>query len=417
MQTRFTPAQLADPDTAASEKEIRTCVHCGFCLATCPTYALLGDELDSPRGRIWLIQDMLENDRTPSAEVVKHVDRCLSCLACETTCPSGVKYHRLVDHARTRIEERYNRPWLDRLIRSVLAAVLPYPERFRAAMLLGVLAKPFAPLFRAIKPLRPLAAMLDLSRLPAPRRPAPVLAARGRVALLQGCAEPALRPEIRAAATRLLARAGFAVVPAPGEGCCGALTHHLGKDPLDFVRRNVDAWTALIEGQGLDAIVVAAAGCGTMVKDYGYLLREDPAYAAKAARVSALARDALEFLDAQGLPQPEHPARGAVAYQAPCSLQHGQKVKAAPVRLLTLAGYTVTEPAEAHLCCGSAGSYNILQPQIAGRLRDRKLADLAATQAPVIASANIGCMTQLASGTATPVFHVLELLDRAHHGR
>ncbi|WP_296616977.1 glycolate oxidase subunit GlcF [Sphingomonas sp.] len=420
MQTHFSPAQLADPAMASSEGVIRKCVHCGFCTATCPTYVLLGDELDSPRGRIYMIKDMLENERAPSAEVVKHVDRCLSCLSCMTTCPSGVNYMHLVDHARAYINEHYDRPWHEQMLRSILAWVLPHPGRFRTALRLARIGRPMAPLFAKVGALRPIAAMLALApkNIPAaPPKPGPTAGTRPRVALLQGCAELVLRPEFRAAAIRLLDRAGYDVVLAPGEQCCGALVHHMGREhaSLEAARRNVDAWTREIETGGLEAIIVTASGCGTTIKDYGFMLRHDPAYAEKAARVSALARDISEVLIDAGLPLGD--GRGlTVAYHAACSLQHGQKVTDAPKRLLAGAGYIVRTPIEAHLCCGSAGTYNILQPEIAGQLGDRKAANLARLEADVIATGNIGCAMQLAPRLGIPVVHTIELLDWATGG-
>lgn len=426
MQTQFPPEALADPAMATSEGVIRKCVHCGFCTATCPTYVLLGDENDSPRGRIYLIKDMLENRRTPGPETVKHVDRCLSCLACMTTCPSGVNYMHLVDHARTYIHENYQRPWHERATRRLLALVLPYPGRMRLALEWAPLGRPLVPLMKRVKALRPLAAMLELApaRVPAPmlvqpRRPT---RAKARVALLQGCAEPVLSPEIRAATVRLLERAGCEVVFARGEGCCGALVHHMGRegDALAAARRNVDAWMAEIEGEGLDAVIVTTSGCGTTLRDYGHMLRADPAYAEKAARVSALAMDVSAFLAKHGLPAAT-PRGITVAYHPPCSLQHGQKVTEAPKRLLAEAGYTVRLPAEAHLCCGSAGTYNILQSELAGQLGARKAERLSALEADVIATGNIGCAVQIArhvSGLAgLPVVHTIELLDWATGGQ
>lgn len=421
MQTRFPPEALRDPAIRASEEVIRKCVHCGFCTATCPTYVLLGDELDSPRGRIYLIKDMLENSREPGAEVIRHVDRCLSCLSCMTTCPSGVNYMHLVDHARAYIEQRYKRPWSERFIRWMLALVLPYPGRFRFALALARLGRPLAPMLRRIGRLRPLAAMLDL----APRTiPAPSVMSRvrvphrqGRVALLQGCAEPVLRPEFRDAAIRLLERCGHEVVFAAGEGCCGALVHHMGReaDALSAARRNVDAWTAEIEGEELDAILVTASGCGTTIKDYGFMLRNDPDYAEKAGRVSALAMDISEYLARIDLPQGD--GRGLiVAYHPACSLQHGQKVTEAPKTLLAQAGYAVRIPQEAHLCCGSAGTYNILQSEIATKLGERKAEAIARLDADVIATGNIGCVTQIARFSGIPVVHTIELLDWATGG-
>ncbi|MFB9950469.1 glycolate oxidase subunit GlcF [Rhizobium puerariae] len=425
MQTSFTPAQLADPHVAESEKILRRCVHCGFCTATCPTYVTLGNELDSPRGRIYLIKDMLENGRPADEEVVTHIDRCLSCLACVTTCPSGVDYMHLVDHARIHIENTYRRPLIDRLIRSLLAAVLPYPARFRAALVLAKLGRPFAPMLKRFPALKPLGAMLDLAprtvgRASEAARPGsnPAQAAkRGRVAILSGCAQPVLDPGINGATLRLLARLGVEVVVPEGEGCCGALVHHMGREDaaLDFARRNVDVWTREIETGGLDAIVITASGCGTTIKDYGHMLRLDPAYAEKAARVSALARDITEYLAMLDLPKLE-PKRLNVAYHSACSMQHGQKITALPKNLLKAAGFTVRDPAEGHLCCGSAGTYNILQPEISAQLKARKVRNIEATKPDAIATGNIGCITQIASGTAIPILHTVELLDWAYGG-
>lgn len=421
MQTRFPPEALADPAMASSEGVIRKCVHCGFCTATCPTYVLLGDENDSPRGRIYLIKDMLENQRVPGPETVKHVDRCLSCLACMTTCPSGVNYMHLVDHARAYIHEHYKRPWHEQATRRLLAWVLPYSGRMRLALDFAPLGRPFLPLMRRVKALRPLAAMVELApkRVPSqalvqPSRP---VSPKGRVTLLQGCAEPVLSPEVRAATVRLLERAGHEVVFANGEGCCGALVHHMGRerDALDAARRNVDAWMREIEGKGLDAVIVTTSGCGTTIKDYGHMLRADPAYAERAARVSALAMDVSEYLAKAGLPTVT-PRGLTVAYHPPCSLQHGQKVTEAPKRLLADAGYSVRLPAEAHLCCGSAGTYNILQSELAGKLGARKAERLAALEADVIATGNIGCAVQIAKHSGLPVVHTIELLDWATGG-
>ncbi len=422
MQTAFTPEQLADPAVASSEAIIRKCVHCGFCTATCPTYVLLGDELDSPRGRIYLIKDMLENERQPTPEMVKHVDRCLSCLSCMTTCPSGVNYMHLIDHARAYIEKTYHRPATDRLFRALLAAILPYPRRFRAALRLSGLGRIFRPVFARTAALAPLAAMLALAprRLASSSRSnenAPVQPVRGRVVIMRGCAEPVLAPQVREAAARLMARAGYELVLVRNEGCCGSLVHHLGREDeaLAFARRNVDAWYEEAEREGLAAIIITASGCGTTIKDYGFMLREDPAYAEKADRVSALAKDISEFLAELDLPEGD--GRGLnVAYHPACSLQHGQKVVDLPKRLLSKAGYAVQTPADAHLCCGSAGTYNILQPEIAGQLGDRKTSSLERLGPDVIATGNIGCAMQIGSRTEVPVVHTVELLDWATGG-
>ncbi|HKT84792.1 MAG TPA: glycolate oxidase subunit GlcF [Novosphingobium sp.] len=422
MQTAFSAEQLADPAMASSEAVIRKCVHCGFCTATCPTYVLLGDELDSPRGRIYLIKDMLENEREPTAEVVKHIDRCLSCLSCMTTCPSGVNYMHLIDHARAYIEEHYRRPFRDRFYRALLASILPHPRRFRAALGAAAIGRLLAPLFSRVEALRPLSAMLDLAprrrvRPAGGARPAPPVQGKGRVALLRGCAEPVLAPHVQEAAVRLLTRAGYEVVSVPGEGCCGSLVHHLGREAasLASARRNIDAWTRELERRGLAAILVTASGCGTTIKDYGHMLRGDPAYAGNAARISSLARDISEFLAEIELPPGD--GRGLhVAYHPACSLQHGQKVVDAPKRLLASAGYAVETPAEAHLCCGSAGTYNILQPEIAGKLGARKVENLERLAPDVIAAGNIGCAMQIGARTAIPVVHTVELLDWATGG-
>jgi glycolate oxidase iron-sulfur subunit len=422
MQTNFTLAQLADPHIASSEKILRACVHCGFCTATCPTYVLLGDELDSPRGRIYLIKEMLEQERPATHEVVKHIDRCLSCLACMTTCPSGVHYMHLVDHARVHIEETYRRPLIDRLMRGFLAHVMPYPVRLRATMLAAKLARPLAPLF-AMVGLKPIAAALKLA--PA-GRPEPMTVQqtypaegtrRGRVALMAGCANEALAPTISQAAIRLLNRHGIEVVVAQGEGCCGSLNHHMGREAgaLAQARGNIDAWTREIEDGGLDAILITISGCGTTVKDYGFMLRTDEAYAGKAAQVSALARDVSEYLAQLDLAAPARSGL-TVAYHSACSLQHGQQVHRQPKELLSQMGFVVKEIPEGHLCCGSAGTYNILQPDIADRLRARKIGHIEGIGADLIAAGNIGCITQLAAGTAIPVIHPVELIDWATGG-
>ena len=426
MQTAFTPEQLADPHVAEAESILRKCVHCGFCTATCPTYVTLGNELDSPRGRIYLIKDMLENGRPADREIVTHIDRCLSCLACMTTCPSGVNYMHLVDHARAHIDRTYRRPLLDRLIRKTLAMVLPYPARFRAALKLAALGRPFAGVFAAIPGLKPVSAMLGLapktvpdgSPVSRPGRHAPAGRQRGRVALLTGCAQSVLDPAINEATVRLLNRFGIEVVVSKGEACCGALVHHMGKEEaaLAAARNNVDAWTREMDEGPLDAIIITASGCGTTIKDYGYMLRLDPAYAEKAARISALARDVTEYLAALDLPEPERRPGVAVAYHSACSMQHGQKIVRQPKELLARAGFEVREPREGHLCCGSAGTYNIMQPEIARRLRDRKVANIEATGAALVSTGNIGCMTQIGGGTALPVVHTVQLLDWAYGG-
>ncbi len=419
MRTTFTPEQLADPEIARSNRILRSCVHCGFCTATCPTYQLLGDELDSPRGRIYLIKEMLESGRPADARTVKHVDRCLSCLACMTTCPSGVNYMHLVDHARAHIERTYRRPAADRALRWLLAKVLPYPGRFRLALVAAMLGRPLAPLMPAR-----LRAMIAL----APRRPAPpsamdapgVFGAEGprrkRVALLTGCAQRVLNTDINAATVRLLTRHGCEVVVAEGMGCCGALAHHMGRvgDSHAAAGANIRAWMREFRGPGLDAIVVNTSGCGTTVKDYGTMFAGDP-LEPDARIVASLARDVSELMVELGLGDAAAPGL-RVAYHAACSLQHGQRVTTAPKTLLRAAGFEVVEPRDAHLCCGSAGTYNLLQPEIAGQLRARKVATLEEKAPEVIAAGNIGCMTQIGGGTRVPVVHTVELLDWATGG-
>ena len=421
MQTSFTLAQLADPDIAEADKILRACVHCGFCTATCPTYVLLGDELDSPRGRIYLIKDMLENDKPANAKVALHIDRCLSCLACMTTCPSGVHYMHLVDHARAHIEETYERPFLDRALRALLAAILPYPGRFRAALAAAWITKPLRFVFtgrlRAILEMAP-ATLSGPSSVDRPQVFRAESPRRKRVALLSGCAQPVLKPGINEATIRLLTRHGVEVVVAEGAGCCGALPHHMGKSgpAHDLARANIAAWTKEIEGEGLDAIVINASGCGTPIKDYGFMFREDGAWAAKAARISALARDISEFMAEIGLQPARAPEPLTLAYHSACSLQHGQQITAPPKRLLESCGFAVRDVPEGHLCCGSAGTYNLLQPALARQLRDRKIRNIESTQADAIATGNIGCIMQIAGGTQTPVLHTVELLDWATGG-
>ncbi len=417
MQTTFTPDQLRDPDTAMSNKILRSCVHCGFCTATCPTYQVLGDELDSPRGRIYLIKDMLEKGRPADAKTVLHIDRCLSCLACMTTCPSGVHYMHLVDHARAYIERTYRRPFMDRALRAVLAWVLPHPMRFRVALLAAKIARPFAgllpdPRLRAMLRMAP-KHIPPVSRNDDPQTFAAAGPPRMRVALMTGCAQKALNTDINDATIRLLTRAGCEVVVAEGAGCCGALTHHMGKTDLAHraAAANIRAWTAT---KGVEAIVINTSGCGTTVKDYGHMFRDDP-LAAEAAAVAGMAMDITELLVKIGLPQGT-PKGITVAYHAACSLQHGQQVKSAPKDLLKRAGFSVVEPADSHLCCGSAGTYNLMQPVISEQLRDRKVATLMAKSPDVIAAGNIGCMMQIGSGTGVPVVHTVELLDWATGG-
>ena len=443
MQTTFTEKQLEDSGTARANEILRACVHCGFCTATCPTYQVLGDELDSPRGRIYLIKDMLENEREPDAKTVKHIDRCLSCLACMTTCPSGVHYMHLVDHARDYIEQKYKRPFTDRALRWILARILPYPMRFRVALLGAKMGRPFA----RFMPDARLRAMLELapkhippvSRNDDPQTFAPQAPRKMRVALMTGCAQKALNTDINDATIRLLTRLGAEVVVAEGAGCCGALTHHMGKTSESHATaaKNIRAWAAEMDNGGLDAIVINTSGCGTTVKDYGHMFRNDP-LAKDAARVAGIARDVSEVLieltgsasngtewqparewiaGTDAKPLRDRPAEGmVVAYHAACSLQHGQQIKTHPKTLLKKAGFTVVEPKDSHLCCGSAGTYNLMQPEISKQLKERKVQTLEAKNPDVIAAGNIGCMMQIGSASAVPIVHSVELLDWAWGG-
>ncbi|MCT4685625.1 MAG: glycolate oxidase subunit GlcF [Roseicyclus sp.] len=420
MQTTFTPEQLTDPAIQRSNEILRACVHCGFCTATCPTYQVLGDELDSPRGRIYLIKDMLEKGRPADAKTVKHIDRCLSCLACMTTCPSGVHYMHLVDHAREHIERTYKRPLFERVLRWTLAQILPHPTRFRIALLGAKIGRPFA----FLMPDARLKAMLEMAPKtipPVSRNDDPqVFPAQGarkmRVALMTGCAQRALNTDINDATIRLLTRLGCDVVIAEGQGCCGALTHHMGKTQESHATaaRNIRAWHREMTGEGLDAIVINTSGCGTTVKDYGHMFRNE-ALASEAAAVSGIAMDVSEVL--MKLDLPEGAQQGLkVAYHAACSLQHGQQIKTHPKDLLKRAGYKVVEPADSHLCCGSAGTYNLMQPEISKELKARKVETLEATRPDIIAAGNIGCMMQIGSGTEVPIVHTVELLDWATGG-
>ncbi len=425
MQTQFTSEQLENPRIAEADSILRRCIHCGLCTAVCPTYVLLGDERDSPRGRIYLIKDMLEGSRPASARVQTHVDRCLSCLSCVTTCPSGVDYMHLIDMTRSYIEQTGKRSFKERFIRGLLARTLPHPGLFRLAIKVAPLGRPWVNALRRLG-LKELAAMIELAPAvlpPAARFEGPGTAVtdeerRARVILLAGCAQQVLRPGINDATIRLLARRGVDVVVAAGAGCCGALPHHLGKEAaaVAYAKRNVDAWSKELGKSPVDAVIINASGCGTMVKDYGHLLKRDPHYAARAARLSELSMDICEFLSQYELGPPKRWSSLRVAYHSACSLQHGQNIVDEPRSLLIKAGFSVVEPAEAHICCGSAGTYNILQPELAGALRDRKVQNIKAVKPDLVTTGNIGCITQLESKLDVPIAHTVELLDWAYGG-
>ena len=420
MKTEFTPEQLADPHLAEANKILRTCVHCGFCTATCPTFLIRGDELDSPRGRIYLMKDMLESGRPADAKTVTHIDRCLGCLACMTTCPSGVHYAHLLEIGKAHIEATYRRHWRDRALRWMLAQIVPHAGRFRLAMLGAKIARPF----RGLVPDARLRAMLEMAppSLPPVSRNddaqtfAPIGAKRARVALMIGCAQRALNTDINDATIRLLRRAGCEVVIPKSFGCCGAMALHMGRESegKSTARAAIASLIAADREAPLDAIIINTSGCGTTIKDYGHLFTGD-AVEGDAKRVSALAKDVTEFFEAFGLPEIT-PKTARVAYHSACSLQHGQQVKTAPKTLLKQAGFTVVDPENPHLCCGSAGTYNLLQPELSGELKRRKVASLAATAPDIIAAGNSGCMIQIGSGMDTPIVHTVELLDWATGG-
>jgi glycolate oxidase iron-sulfur subunit len=405
MQTNLADFIKDTPDGIEADAILRACVHCGFCTATCPTYQLLGDELDGPRGRIYLIKQVLEG-AAPTRKTQLHLDRCLTCRNCETTCPSGVRYGRLVDIGRKVVEARVPRPAGERIKRATLKEFLPRTSLFKPAFRAGQLARPVLP------------ATLRGKLQPAPAAGRwPTRAHARKMLVLGGCVQPAMAPNVNAATARVLDALGVQLLAAPRAGCCGAVRFHMNDQEggLADMRRNVDAWWPYVE-QGIEAIVMTASGCGVTVKDYGHLLAHDPAYADKAARIAALTKDLSEIVcDFEG----EIAARLAgriherVAFHPPCTLQHGQRIRGKVEGVLRAAGVDVVLCAESHLCCGSAGTYSVLHPELAQQLRDRKLANLEATGAREIVSANVGCIGHLQSGTATPVSHWIELVDRA----
>ena len=424
MKTSFTLQQLADPAIADADAILRSCEHFGFCTAGCPTYVLLGDENDAPRGRIDLIREMLEDGGAPKPKTVAHLDRCLSCMSCMTTCAIRVDYRHLIDRARAHVETHHRRPWDERLVRALLAAVLPHPSRFRVALALapiGRRALALAPAGLAAR-LRPLLALAPATPpAPEPRVPGehPATAPRrGRVLLLAGWAQRVLAPSINAATIRMLNRAGFDVTVPPEAGCCGSLELHMGREApaMAAARATVRAWTAELGRGEVAAIVVNASGCGSTVKDYGHLLKRDPVLADAAARIGTLARDACEFLAEVGLPDAPQPRRHVAAIHDPCSLRNVQRVTDAPRALLAGAGFVLREIPEAHFCCGSAGTYNLLEPEIARRLGERKAAHVAGTGAQLVAAANVGCVVQIGAHSSLPVVHPVELLDWAWGG-
>ena len=406
MQTTLSDKARQLPRAEEAESILRSCVHCGFCNATCPTYQLLGDELDGPRGRIYLIKQVLEgNEVTEKTQL--HLDRCLSCRNCETTCPSGVDYHNLLDIGRAVVDAAVPRPLGQRLLRESLRAVVPNATLFKSLTQLGNTFRPLLPGSLKIK--------LPSNITPAKARPA-VRHAR-KVLMLEGCVQPGLSPNTNAATARVLDRLGISVTPIAQAGCCGAVDYHLNAQEagLNRARRNIDAWWPSVEA-GAEAIVQTASGCGAFVKDYGHLLSDDPTYASKAQRISALTKDLVEVLRDEPLENLGVASDLRLAFHCPCTLQHAQKLGGAVESVLSRLGFNLTAVPDAHLCCGSAGTYNILQPVIAGQLGDRKVANLQRTGADVIATGNIGCAMQIGQRAATPVVHTIELLDWATGG-
>ena len=420
MQTNFSEKQLQDEHNKSSEKILRKCVHCGMCNATCPTFNLLGDELDSPRGRIYLIKEMFEKNKPANEKIVTHIDRCLSCLGCMTTCPSGVNYMHLIDHARNHVEKTFKRPFLDRMIRTLLSKILPKPMIFKFVIIMSKFVKPF----KFLMPIH-LKSMLELSpnkiqkktlkfqNLYRVERKKPT----ARVALLIGCIQRVVSPQINESTIRILTRHGVEVMTMPEIECCGSLNHHLGKEDLaqETFKKNIDFWYEEYIKNGLDAIISNTSGCGTTVKDYGFVLRNDPQFKKKAKKISELTKDVTEFFD-ENLKlnfkkEERHTKKYNIAYHSACSMQHGQKIHNQPINLLRKTGNKILDIPDGHLCCGSAGTYNILQPKIAKQLLKRKVENINKIKPDLISTGNIGCIMQIANGTDIPIVHTVELID------
>ncbi len=427
MQTQFSKQDLEKPVFAEAEEILHKCVHCGFCTATCSSYVIQGDERDSPRGRIYMIKEMFENGGTPDKNMVTHIDRCLSCLSCVTTCPSRVDYMHLIDLSRTHIEKNFKRPIKQRLVRNVLSAILPFPGRMRVAMRLGVLAKPFQNVFGKIG-LSELGSMLSLMPLRLPRAGKYASGRFGkksnhkqlqrRVIVIPGCASSVLRPSIHDAAVNMLLQNNIQVIVPEKAGCCGALDHHMGKEKaaMEMAKNMVNTISKEMEIDPVEAVLVTASGCGTQVKDFGHVFRNEPGYSSRGQEIADITQDITEFLVDLSFQAPSQWSDLKVAYHSACSMQHGQNVNDAPRKLLERAGYNIVEIAEGHLCCGSAGTYNILQKDIADQLLKRKVDNINLVKPDLIATGNIGCITQIASGTDIPIVHTAELVNWAYGG-
>ena len=420
METHFSKEQLKDKDNKSSEKILRKCVHCGFCNATCPTYQLLGDELDGPRGRIYLIKDMLENKKPANEKIVKHIDRCLSCYSCMSTCPSGVNYMHLIDHGRSHIEKTYKRPFNERVIRDFLSKVLPNPTLFRIIGMLTLIIKPVQYIFP-----KKIREMISLMPLSFPRKTIPKMQVYkvkkkkpvARVALLTGCVQKVISPQINEATIRLLNRHGIEVVVPKGINCCGSLNHHLGKSSLAYeaFKKNISIWYEEYLKNGLDAIISNTSGCGTTLKDYGFIFRSDNDYKKKAKKISELTKDIAEYLDEKVklnfVDKHLNEKKYKIAYHSACSMQHGQKIHKEPINLIKKTGNEVFEISDGHLCCGSAGTYNLLQNEIAKKLLKNKIENIEKIKPQFISTGNIGCITQIANGTKIPILHTVEIID------
>jgi len=421
METNFSEKQLLNQDNKSSDKILRKCVHCGFCNATCPTYNLLGDELDGPRGRIYLIKDMIEKNKPANKNIVKHIDRCLSCYSCMTTCPSGVNYMHLIDHGRNHIEKTYKRPFIDRFTRNFLSWVLPNPINFKFITILVFLSKPFHFLFpQKIKE------MINFMPKKFPQKLLPKMEVYlsknkkkpvARVVLLTGCVQQVISPQINEATIRLLNRHGIEVIVPKSVGCCGSLNHHLGKEEIakETFKNNIKAWYDEYLNNGLDAIISNTSGCGTTIKDYGFIFRADKEFKKKAKKISQLAKDITEYLDENVklnfIKNEKEGKKYKIAYHSACSMQHGQKIHKEPINLIKKTGNVVVEIPEGHICCGSAGTYNLLQSDIAKNLLKDKIKNVEKIKPEIISTGNIGCITQIASGTDIPILHTVEIID------
>ena len=421
METNFSKIQLKDKDNKSSEKIFRKCVHCGFCNATCPTYQLLGDELDGPRGRIYLIKDMLEKNKPANEKIVKHIDRCLSCYSCMTTCPSGVNYMHLIDHGRTHIEKTYKRTFGDRLVRNFLSTILSKSTNFKIVAVLTQFIKPFSFFFP-----KKIREMIEFMPKKFPKKTLPkmqIYAARNqkkpvaRVALLTGCVQKVISPQINEATIRLLNRHNIEVVVSKGIECCGSLNHHLGKSDLakENFKKNISIWYDEYLKNGLDAIISNTSGCGTTLKDYGFIFRSDDSFKKKAKKISELTKDIAEYLDNKVklnfVAKSSNEKKYKIAYHSACSMQHGQKIHKEPINLIKKTGNEVLEIADGHLCCGSAGTYNLLQSDIAKKLLKNKIENIEKINPQFISTGNIGCITQIANGTKIPILHTVEVID------